>query len=291
MINFAKLFWKNRNVQYPRSYSETENAGGGITHAPVPGTVTEEGTPFSAQNMNRIEKGIEDCVNAINEIEAGQEITFTEPNADQNLVSGESLSVSMGKISRGLRRFWDHLTSRNNPHNITKESLGLGNVENKTTDNLTVTFTDATEDQNLVSGERLSIAMGKISRAMKRFWAHLTVEGNPHGMSLWDFAETEFLNDMGRPAVVSSYIGSGSHTSRIMVNGVECYGQQINLGFTPSMVAILCPVPPQYYSQRPLLGGTPDEFLATLSQSRMLMTTYRDGLMNLFAGQSLAGRA
>ena len=66
IVNFISLLWKNRLVEYPRRYAET-TVDGAIKHEPAPGVVIEKGTPFTAQNMNRIEKGIADCAEAVNE--------------------------------------------------------------------------------------------------------------------------------------------------------------------------------------------------------------------------------
>lgn len=55
-------------------------------------------------------------------------------------------------------------TYRKGNVNITKTNIGLGNVPNVATDDQTPTFTQATIRDNLVSGERLSATLGKISK-------------------------------------------------------------------------------------------------------------------------------
>ena len=57
-----------------------------------------------------------------------------------------------------------HIEDENNPHNITKETLGLGNVENVSVNNQTPTFLEADARENIVSGEKLSSIFGKIKK-------------------------------------------------------------------------------------------------------------------------------
>ena len=63
--------------------------------------------------------------------------------------------------------------------NITKTHVALGNVPNVATNNQTPTYTAASANENLVSGEKLSVAMGKISRAITSLISHLA-DGTRH---------------------------------------------------------------------------------------------------------------
>ena len=77
-VVFNTVRWKNRLVEYPRRYKETEQDGS-ILHTPDPGIVAEAGTPLNAQNMNRIEQGIADCAAAVNGKASQMEFTATIP--------------------------------------------------------------------------------------------------------------------------------------------------------------------------------------------------------------------
>lgn len=55
---YTKTTWKNRIVGRPRTFQQQQNADGTVTLKPSYGNVIEEGTPFSADNMNNIENGI-----------------------------------------------------------------------------------------------------------------------------------------------------------------------------------------------------------------------------------------
>ena len=78
-VSYTKTEWTDRVVQRPRTYTHTENEDESVTHTPAPGIVLFEGTPRNALNMNHIEQGIKDCVDAINAIETGKvgEVVFS----------------------------------------------------------------------------------------------------------------------------------------------------------------------------------------------------------------------
>ncbi len=56
----------------------------------------------------------------------------------------------------------------------TKSEVGLGNVPNVTTNNQTVTYSEATSLTKLISGEVLSVAFGKISKAVTNLISHVS---------------------------------------------------------------------------------------------------------------------
>lgn len=65
-VNYTRINFKNRVVQRPRTYTKTENQDGSATLTPSPGTVEEAGTPLSAANMNKLDKGVYDCAEELN---------------------------------------------------------------------------------------------------------------------------------------------------------------------------------------------------------------------------------
>lgn len=58
-MSYIKTEWKDRVVDNARTYTVQNNSDGTITLIPAPGTVTEEGTPVNAVNMNKIETELE----------------------------------------------------------------------------------------------------------------------------------------------------------------------------------------------------------------------------------------
>lgn len=73
-----------------------------------------------------------------------------------------------------------HLVA-SNPHGITKQTVSLENVPNVTTNDQTPTYTTPSSASNLVSGEKLSIAFGKLARAVMNMISHISDHSNPHG--------------------------------------------------------------------------------------------------------------
>lgn len=66
-----------------------------------------------------------------------------------------------------------HINNKSNPHSVTKSQVGLGNVPNVATNDQTPSYTEATSLAKLLSGEKLSIAFGKISKAITDLISHI----------------------------------------------------------------------------------------------------------------------
>ena len=76
-----------------------------------------------------------------------------------------------------------HKADNNNPHNVTAEQVGLGNVPNKATNDLQPTYTAASTLSALSSGERLATAFGKIAKAITDLISHISSKSNPHSVT------------------------------------------------------------------------------------------------------------
>ncbi len=76
-----------------------------------------------------------------------------------------------------------HVEDYNNPHAVTKEQVGLSNVDNVSTNDATPTFTEAEALSNINSGERATIIFGKIKKAISALISHISA-GNPHNISI-----------------------------------------------------------------------------------------------------------
>ena len=81
-----------------------------------------------------------------------------------------SASLALGETSstayRGDRgkTAYDHSQTTGNPHGTTASDVGLGNVPNVSTNDQTPTFTEASTRNNIASGEKLSVILGKIQK-------------------------------------------------------------------------------------------------------------------------------
>lgn len=76
-----------------------------------------------------------------------------------------------------------HTNNKSNPHEVTKAQVGLGNVPNVTTNDQTPTYSSATTLTTLTSGEKLSVSMGKIMKAITDLISHIANKSNPHGVT------------------------------------------------------------------------------------------------------------
>lgn len=66
-----------------------------------------------------------------------------------------------------------HKSDKENPHEVSKEQVGLGNVPNVITNDQTPTYEEAETLENISSGEVLSVAFGKISKAISSLISHI----------------------------------------------------------------------------------------------------------------------
>lgn len=90
-----------------------------------------------------------------------------------------SISESLVYVSKA--EFDAYKDRRDNPHQVSKEQVGLGNVPNVATNDQTPTYTTPAAPAALASGEKLSTAMGKIARAVLALISHIgTLGKNVH---------------------------------------------------------------------------------------------------------------
>jgi hypothetical protein len=80
----------------------------------------------------------------------------------ESLALGETSSTAY-RGDRG-KTAYDHSQTTGNPHGTTAADVGLGNVPNVSTNDQTPTFTEASTRNNIASGEKLSVIMGKIAK-------------------------------------------------------------------------------------------------------------------------------
>lgn len=77
----------------------------------------------------------------------------------------------------------NHTGNTSNPHSVTKAQVGLGNVPNVATNDQTPTYTAASANAELVSGEKMSVAFGKLAKAVSSLISHLSNTSNPHSVT------------------------------------------------------------------------------------------------------------
>lgn len=112
--------------------------------------------------------------------------------------------LSESAIYTTKSEFESHTQNKQNPHNVTAEQVGLGNVPNVQTNDQTPTYVIASSDAELVSGERLGTAFGKIAKAVKSLIAHLKNTNNPHNI---------------KPDAIGAANSQHSHTTSDIISG------------------------------------------------------------------------
>lgn len=159
--------------------------------------------------------------------------------------------------------FDTHANSKINPHGVTKEQVGLGNVPNLAPSNMPIVFSEASEQQNLTSGEKLSVLFGKLAKVVKDVISHMGNKENPHGVTLAQIkaaaaTHTHSADDIGSGTLSLERGGTGVRTlnelkSLIGTNaamgvyaGNGTVKRLISLDFRPSAV-ILCNEHGQFY--------------------------------------------
>ena len=182
----------------------TTLAGYGITDAEVKGSVSTHNTATDAHNdIRELIAGLTTRLNALANSDdttldqMSEIVTYIKNNKSlidsvttnkvntsdiiNNLTTNSSnkvLSAAQGVALKGLidtlqSELDTHEANTSNPHSVTKSQVGLGNVPNVATNDQTPTYTVASANAELTSGEKLSVAFGKIAKAIKSLISHL----------------------------------------------------------------------------------------------------------------------
>ena len=91
-----------------------------------------------------------------------------------------SAAISSSLVYASKEDFDKHTADNANPHGVTKQQVGLGNVPNLAPSDQVQYFTDATALVNISSGEKNSTLFGKIKLAISKLIDHLNNRSNPH---------------------------------------------------------------------------------------------------------------
>lgn len=86
-------------------------------------------------------------------------------------------SISQSLVYASRADLEAHVKNIGNPHKVTKEQVGLGNVPNVSTDDQTPTYTKASALEEMKSGEKISLAFGKLAKAVSSLIAHIGTAG------------------------------------------------------------------------------------------------------------------
>lgn len=150
-----------------------------------------------------------------------------------------------------------HTEDANNPHNVTKEQIGLGNVENKSISEQTPVFDDAEALKANASGEKIGSVFAKVKKAIETLSAHLSAS-NPHKITAGGIGAAEKVhyhnaNQINAGTLAVARGGTGVNTEKELAAKVKPYlvearfgsytgdgtrGREIKLGYKPSAVLL-----------------------------------------------------
>ncbi len=106
-MTYNPTTWQDRVVQNPNTYTETTNADGTITLTPAPGTVTQQGTPLSAANLNNLETQYQESIldggaaYGVDTSTTANTITATVSPAPTAYTDGYSVRVKVANTTTG----------------------------------------------------------------------------------------------------------------------------------------------------------------------------------------------
>ena len=105
---------------------------------------------------------------------SGSDVTIDTALSDtsENPVQNKVVNAALGEKAT-ITDLTAHTKNTSNPHSVTKTQVGLGNVPNVATNDQTPSYTEATSLSKLSSGEKLSVAFGKISKAITDLISHI----------------------------------------------------------------------------------------------------------------------
>ena len=126
----------------------------------------------------------------------------TAMSENQSVV--EALNSAVG-TKANVSDLTAHAGNTSNPHSVTKAQVGLGNVPNVSTNDQTPTYSDTTIFETLTSGEKISVALGKIKLAITNLINHIANKSNPHGVTKSQIG----LGNVGNFKAVSTVAGQG----------------------------------------------------------------------------------
>ena len=100
----------------------------------------------------------------------------------ESLSSGEKISIAFGKIKKAILELISHLGNKNNPHEVTKEQVGLGNVDNTSDADKPVSIAQATAiaDAQANLDSHVGDTTKHITAEERTAWNNKSAEGHLH---------------------------------------------------------------------------------------------------------------
>jgi hypothetical protein len=95
-LPYTPTNWENREVERPRTYTFQNNGDGTTTLIPAEGNIISEGTPIVAENLNNMEEGIDNALDATIGGTVSGDVTIFG-----NLSTGANNTIYTNKLQSG----------------------------------------------------------------------------------------------------------------------------------------------------------------------------------------------
>lgn len=156
-----------------------------------------EGAADAIPNATQTTGGLQSAVDKtkLDGIAAGAN-KYTHPTSDGNKHVPATGTTNNGKLLQA-----GSTAGSMNWVSPSKSMVGLENVPNVTTNDQTPTYTPATSLTGLTSGEKISLAFGKIAKAITDLISHIGNKSNPHSVtkSQVGLSNVDNTSDVNKP--------------------------------------------------------------------------------------------
>lgn len=156
-------------------------------------------------------------------------------NADTIDTNMKSISDKANSAASSLS---SHTANKSNPHGVTKDQVGLGNVPNVATNSQTPTYSVPSSVAEMSSGETLAVAFGKIAKFIKDGITHFStldtnVSNAGKNAGTWIGSQTIASgashkvisnNAISATSIIDVYYSEGSKET--VMNAVPSYSQE-----------------------------------------------------------------
>ena len=205
--------------------------------------------------------------NSVTDAKLGQRTVLTTSGPLQTLLTAIGNAIKAisgadtwnGTPSTTLTAARAHMDSKSNPHGVTKTQVGLGSVPNVPTNDQTPTYTAASAPAALASGEKLSVAFGKLAASVSALIAHLA-DGVKHitvaERTKWNGA-VDAQHSHTNKALLDTYTQTEANLAAAVTAKHSHSNKNALDGITAAMVTTWNTVS----SKLPLAGGTLTGFL------------------------------
>lgn len=129
--------------------------------------------------------------------------------------------VGEGAIYATKESLEEHKKDNKNPHGVTAEQVGLGNVENVAPTDIQIEYDIAEKLEEPLSGETMGVFLGKAKKAINNLILHLKAE-NPHAITPEKInaigkkgagENAEIFNDYAHNTAAGNYAHAQNYTS------------------------------------------------------------------------------